>query len=573
LRIGNGPMSASAGREIDPRFLVRVEVPTRVDGKRDGAGKHGTTGTGYPVGRDLILTARHVVQPAHRDGSYRIRARWMQFPDFGREGAVELAPDEEAVVWKGNGEHDDLILLRCPERPPEVVVPAWPWAPLPRWNMPFKSLGYPRATRLEDPSGVERAPRQNAFSGEIRTSAEPWFEIVDSAAPKDAEGWKGASGMPIFTAEGIAGVFSAALSEVRGKGHCIPVAPLLERAPELVRLFDEDRFAAHWSAFRQREARKVASTLGKSERLRGLLVARLLDAGVCPELDHGPVESAATAAGCLLDLAFETFTGIAVELHRQLRDAVADKGPEARDERTALEALVTLTLHLAPMLYDAELARTAYVSSRRAQLLELPAALYSVAELMVAAEEGRAAAYQHRKGPTDNDPRGIACLSAAVPELGLDATQEDYSERFLHHLGRKEFTAEAFEGELFLKDCERFLMRFYPPGRPVRGASGEERAADKWRGMDFGIGSWTDRSGSPVRLYTVFRPESAQELGRMRTTAENLHERYPSLRILFLTAFCQDGEADNPWDREMAKLKGFCQILPFRGAGPEASPQ
>jgi hypothetical protein len=258
-------MSASAGREIDPRFLVRVEVPTRVDGQRDGGGKHGTTGTGYPVGKDLILTARHVVEPAQRDRSYRIRARWMQFPGFGREDAVELAPDEEAVAWKGNGEHDDLVLLRCPERPPEIVVPAWPWAPLLRWNMPFKSLGYPRATRLEDPGGGERAPRQNAFSGEIRTSAEPWFEIVDSAAPKDAEGWKGASGMPIFTPEGIAGVFSAALSEVRGKGHCIPIAPLLERAPDLARLFDADRFVAHWAAFRKREARKVASTLGRSK--------------------------------------------------------------------------------------------------------------------------------------------------------------------------------------------------------------------------------------------------------------------------------------------------------------------
>jgi len=62
-----------------------------------------------------------------------------------------------------------------------------------------------------------------------------------------------------------------------------------------------------------------------------------------------------------------------------------------------------------------------------------------------------------------------------------------------------------------------------------------------------------------VRLYVVFRPQGADEL----------HRRYPSLRILFLTAFCSENGEDNPWDRELARLKGFCQILPFRPSGPE----
>ncbi len=182
----------------------------------------------------------------------------------------------------------------------------------------------------------------------------------------------------------------------------------------------------------------------------------------------------------------------------------------------------------------------------------------------MAAEEGRAAAYQRRKGPAGDDPRGLACLSAAMPELGIDASTDDYCERFLVHLGRKDLAREAFRKDRFLHDCDRFMEHFYPRGRTPLGSSDEELLADRRRAVDAQLPDWPEtRKGREFHLYTVFRPETLEEPQEMRETAEELHRRYPRLRILFLTASRRDAGGNHRWDLEMARLKDFCRILRF----------
>lgn len=215
---------------MDERLFVRIEVPTLCDGSEDGGGTYGTSGTGYPVGEQLILTARHVVAPEHRDDRYPIRVHWVKFPDFGDKGRVTLDRDDRAIVYLGTGEPDDIALLCCPRRPPDLTTPLWPWGPAPEQDDPYSSIGYPKATRLEAPGEAVAAPTQNRFDGKIRITAEPWFEITDLHAPSAAEHWSGASGMPIFVGDRIIGVFSAALEFIDGKGHALPVAPRLTDA-------------------------------------------------------------------------------------------------------------------------------------------------------------------------------------------------------------------------------------------------------------------------------------------------------------------------------------------------------
>jgi len=347
------------------------------------------------------------------------------------------------------------------------------------------------------------------------------------------------------------------------RASATPVAAT--REPEAP--FDDGGFDQHWQGCRDRNLKHIAAALAKSPVLLQALSVQLAQIKRCPGLDavaRSATERVRQAADCLLDLDFDAFIAVVAALYRQLRDAADAASRAAEDERGALEALLDIGLGLAPMLYDRALARTAYVSSRCADLVELPAALYTVAELTMAAEEGRAAAFQPRKGPDDDDPRGLACLSAAVPELGIDATRDDYCERFLLHLGRKDFAGEPFRKTPFLNDCDRFLERFYPTGRPLRGLSEDERVADRRRAVDARLGDWPDGRGRPFQLYTVFRPESLEALEEMRETALELHRRYPRLRILFLTACRSDPGGDHRWDLEMARLKGFCRILPFR---------
>jgi len=330
--------------------------------------------------------------------------------------------------------------------------------------------------------------------------------------------------------------------------------------------FDDGAFDRHWHACRDRNLNQIVAALAKSPVLLQALSVQLAQLGRCPGLDSvalSDTERVRGSADCLLDLDFDAFAGVVVALYRQLRDAVDTAGRTAGDERGALDALLDIMLRLAPLLYDPELARTTYLS-RGAEFMEVPAALYAVAELAMAVEEDRAAAFQRRKGPEGDDPRGLACLSAAMPELGIDATTDDYCERFLVHLGRKDLAREGFRKDRFLHDCDRFLERFYPIGRTPRGSSDEELLADRRRAVDAQLAKWPEKSkGRPYQLYTVFRPETLEELEEMRETAKELHRRYPSLRILFLTASRRDPGGDHRWDLEMARLRDFCRILRF----------
>ncbi|MCF1182032.1 hypothetical protein L0E83_01100 [Marichromatium gracile] len=571
---------------MDVRYFVRIEVPTFRNETDDGGGTHGVTGTGYPVGRDLILTALHVVKRKNRDDRYPIRIRWVCFPEFGEGGRVELdSNDAVAIAYPAKNEaeqnDDGIALLRCPSRPPEMKVPPWAWSSILLAGKAYRSIGYPSATEFKDPDTGAPMPTQNVFQGEIRVSAESWFEITEPSDPKTAEGWKGASGMPIFVGDKIVGVLSACPIQVNAKGHAIPIAPLLND-PAFKALFeDESLFDEHWNGQREKTRDEVARILRGSpmllEQMRdefdrlsafdspsveskdqypALIASRLLGIDECERSD-GDVGTSA-------DDVFAEFNRVIASTHDALSRAQRDPG-KSKDAESALDDLLAVTLYSAPVLYDPHQARSVYVSATRAELVELPAALYAVAELMIATAEGRKAAFQRLSDPNDQDVRGLACLSIHVPELGIDATHEEYCELIDVHLGRKAMSSKAFNRDDFLKGCHQFLTQFYPKGRPVRGQTKEERYADECRGINQKLGRWSDLNRETHKLYTVFRPDGPQEYKEMYETAKILESRYSNLRIIFLTAYSDSGQRGNhPWDDEAERLDALIKLLPLR---------
>ncbi len=567
---------------MDARLFVCIEVPTTRDGESLPDGRHCATGTGYPVGDDLIVTARHVVEPTNRDPRLPIRVRWSQFPDFGDGGAVALDPDDrQAIAYRGDcaAAGDGIVLLRCPKRPPGVSCPAWPWgsASDPIHGAAFRSIGYPAATRFADPATDAQRRTQHPFEGQVRTSAEPWFAITD-VNPPDADAWRGASGMPIFVDGRIIGVFSYVLQQAHGTAHALPIAPLLNDSA-FNALFVDARARDAWQrahaeamddiAWQRAHAQAmddIASILAGDPTLAKVLRQQVAGEASCHGVALGADADPDTkaVARCLLQLPdIAAFARIMQQSNAALRGGLGAVRPADAHQHPALRALLAVLLRAAPYLYDESLARTWHASLERAEVMELPAALYAVAELIVAAAEGRPAEYQGRLDERDWDPRGFAALSSDIPELGLDADpQTDYCDSLLRHLGRKELGGGVpFDEPGFLAGFDQFLSRLYPRGRPPPADDEDQRAAVN---RELGFFPHPRDPQRPCRLYTVFRPETADELAQMQSTAHKLHERYPNLRVVLLASAQNEGGLRAAWDREYERLRGFCTLLPLR---------
>ena len=130
---------------MDENLLVRIIVPT-VDGKA-------RLGTGYPVARDRILTARHVVAQPDWDKNQPIQIQWQA------SASVAMPPATANVLWQGGADLDAAVL--------ETTFPKTvnSWGVLSEqkallgstWN----SCGFAQAGKSEAGTEVDRYDRQD----------------------------------------------------------------------------------------------------------------------------------------------------------------------------------------------------------------------------------------------------------------------------------------------------------------------------------------------------------------------------------------------------------------------------
>lgn len=93
---------------MDTRLITKIFTPM------DGGGWK--LGTGYPIAKDLVLTARHVVDFPERDIQKRIFLKWTDHKYiFGEQ------EEENAEIIFNGGTECDIAILKC-KIPPQAQV-------------------------------------------------------------------------------------------------------------------------------------------------------------------------------------------------------------------------------------------------------------------------------------------------------------------------------------------------------------------------------------------------------------------------------------------------------------------
>ena len=175
---------------MNKNLLIEIFVPTT-----DGSDV-GIKATGYPVGARRIITARHVLFPNNRDETKPIEVRW-----YHQTGQAAIWRQITRIAWDGD-DRFDCALIDC-EFPQELPDYGMLSAEKPADGMNWVSEGFARAGRKDDGS---RNPVPMLGEAHSAADTDPTFHVGVRYSTTLDQGWKGASGSPIFVDNKIIGV-------------------------------------------------------------------------------------------------------------------------------------------------------------------------------------------------------------------------------------------------------------------------------------------------------------------------------------------------------------------------------
>lgn len=173
---------------MDSTLIAKVLL-TKKDGKR-------SIGTGYPIAKNRIITARHVVYFDERDYEKPITVEW---PDLGHQCL------KAKVIYDG-GEQCDIAVLECDTPPQSHVSPLILSSRFPQAHESWEGFGYPRLGRAEDATR-NKISALGKFHAPDRVSHR--ISLTSKSDAIDKPDWGGISGAPAFQGNVLYAVISS----------------------------------------------------------------------------------------------------------------------------------------------------------------------------------------------------------------------------------------------------------------------------------------------------------------------------------------------------------------------------
>jgi len=171
---------------MDSRLVAKITVP-RVDDQT-------RTGTAYPVGVNLLLTARHVIEFTERDRNKPITVKWQDV-----SATIVIEPQNIALAFDGK-EQLDVILIRCtiPQAIAVLVTSAIFESEKIHSREGWEALGFPKVNNFER-KGATGTFGVDSKQPTIDLTLDDTINEEILKANKIENGWGGMSGAPVFS--------------------------------------------------------------------------------------------------------------------------------------------------------------------------------------------------------------------------------------------------------------------------------------------------------------------------------------------------------------------------------------
>jgi len=418
-------------------LLVQLYVPLKNSDK-------GRIGTAYPVGQDLILTARHNLFADKVDQDQPFEIRWYKLPEG--EPARQWQPvQHDAVVWRGSGELD-AVLFKYPL--PEELNDWRGLSPRsPRGLEKWESEGFADSGRLD-----QRDRRESVcFDGCWHTpgSADAQASLRVEGSFDTEQGWQGASGSPVFVGEEIIALVTEWRPHFKGtKLKSVRAERLLADKGLRKQLGYPDKPA--WGPALHKQITPVSTAAAAAlEQQLSHRDTRRIDAGVRKDLETALL---ACNGERLVQAGFEALDTLANPADRR--------------------SLCALIRGLLPLLHDADTVGWVQhlIAKSSPLLLGFPVTTELVAEIVMAGTDGRSV--ECRAVAEDGLAEGVLSLRMDTSDLGIDPHGERAAEAEATHLARLYSVAD----EVFEPAFETALLNTIPERQRARLRNARESA-------------------------------------------------------------------------------------------------
>lgn len=480
-------------------LLVEIFVPTTAG---DGTGR---IGTGYPIAKDRILTARHVLFPEDLNSAVDFEIRWHHLRDSGKPAGQWQAVRRDQIVWPGAPELDAAVIeFTFPE---EVAG----WRSLSARNhatgMSWESEGLPDVGKRDDQTRVA-VPMRGGTYKRADPAKECWLDVT--APPQVATDWQGASGSPVFVLSQIVGIIIEVPPGFSGRLTALPASRLLDEPDFCAAIGNQQADDRHARIKQVLEATRAVSTLAIGA----------LECCVFSEPEQrlwrdpvSPVE----------ELAREMGRYDATLLMHHARKAIRGlKDGYPQDARS----IGDLVQRLLPLLYDRTTVAAVRekVGDSNAILIGFPVATRFVAEVVMAGADGREARYRPPQGNQELEGKLSLPLT---PNSGFDPKGERRVEDFREHLRRK----------LAVSKLSTFESAFYRCVRELLPESIRERVSEQDPNVNRMVASTLEdlAENESSRYYYLFQlPNDREERAACLASLEQLKRQFRAVAFLEL---------------------------------------